>query len=223
MTSGSTGVVTSPDTITVIGEATVSSAPDEAVLTLTVETDGEDPGVAINQNAEAVTAVLDRLKREGVDEAAVETAYVSVYPIRTYHPETGKETLAGYRCQNSVKVTLAAAGEVGRVLSAAVESGANLVSGPVWKLSDDTSAVTEALRKATEKARAKAEALADAQGVDLGDVIMMSETNVQLPIYPMYESALMKDLASGTVSPTPISPASLDVTATVTVTYELKR
>jgi uncharacterized protein YggE len=218
-----TGVVTSPDTITVIGEATVSSPPDEAVLTLTVETDGEDPGAAMNQNADAVNAVLDRLQREEVDESAIETANVSVYPIRTYHPETGQETLVGYRCQNSIRVTLAADDEVGRVLSAAVEAGANIVSGPVWKLSDDTTSVTEALRKATEKARAKAEALADAQGVGLGDIIMMSETNVQLPVYPLYESALIKDLASGGVSETPISPASLDVTATVTVTYELKR
>jgi len=44
-----------------------------------------------------------------------------------------------------------------------------------------------------------------------------------VPVYPMYESALMKDLASGAVSETPISPASLDISATVTVTYELKR
>jgi uncharacterized protein YggE len=223
ISSGSTGVVTSPDTITVVGEATVSSAPDEAILTLTVETDGEDPGTAMNKNAEAVTAVTDRLKREEVDDTAIETANVSVYPIRTYHPETGQETLVGYRCQNSIRVTLAADDEVGKVLSAAVEAGSNIVSGPVWKLSDDTAAVTEALRKAVEKARAKAEALADAQGVGLGDVVMMNETSVQLPVYPLYESALMKDLASGAVSETPISPASLDVTATVTVTYELKR
>jgi uncharacterized protein YggE len=221
--SGSESMVTSPNTITVVGDATVSSAPDEAVLTVTVETDGEDPGAAMNQNAEAVTAVIARLQREDVDEADIETTNVSVYPIRTYHPETGQETLVGYRCQNSVKVTLATADEVGRVLSAAVEAGANVVSGPVWKLSDDTAAVTEALRKATEKARAKAEALAEAQGVELGDVVMMTETNVEVPIYPVYESALMKDMASGAVSQTPISPASLDISATVTVTYQLKR
>lgn len=221
--SGLAGVVTSPNTITVVGDATVSSAPDEAVLTLTVETDGDDPGAVMNQNAEVVTAVIDRLKREDVDETEIETANVSVYPIRTYHPETGKETLVGYRCQNSIRVTLTEADEVGRVLSAAVEAGANIASGPVWKLSDDTEAATEALRKATENARAKAEALADAQGVELGDVVMMTETNVDVPVYPMYESALMKDLASGAVSETPISPASLDVSATVTVTYELKR
>ncbi|OFV80451.1 MAG: hypothetical protein A2W26_09420 [Acidobacteria bacterium RBG_16_64_8] len=216
-------MATSPNTITVVGDATVSSAPDEAVLTLTIETDGDDPGTAMNQNAEAVTAVIDRLKQEDVEDGDIETANVSVYPIRSYHPETGKETLVGYRCQNSIRVTLADADVVGRVLSAAVEAGANVVSGPVWKLSDDTAAVTEALRKATEKARAKAEALADAQGVELGDVVMMTETNVEVPVYPMFESALMKDLASGAVSETPISPASLDISATVTVTYELKR
>ena len=222
--SSPASAVSSPDTITVVGEATVSSAPDEAILTLTVETDGSDPGAAMNDNAEAVTSVVQRLKDEGVDAKDIETANVSVYPIRTYSPETGKETLDGYRCQNTVRVTLANAEEVSKVLSAAVESGANIVSGPVWRLADDTAAVTQALKEAVENARAKAKALAEAQGVDLGDVVMMSENNVQTPVYPMYEGIyLSKDQAAGTVAPTPISAAGLDITATVTVTYGLKR
>ena len=44
-----------PNTITVTGKATESSAPDEAVLTLTVESDGIDPGASLNANAVSVT------------------------------------------------------------------------------------------------------------------------------------------------------------------------
>ena len=130
--------------------------------------------------------VLDRLKSEGVAAEAIETTNVSVYPIRTYNPETGQETLTGYRAQNSVTVTLADAGQVGKVLSAAVEAGANIVSGPVWKLSDDTAAVAAALKKAVANARTKAEALAEAQGVKVGDVVMMNESSVDVPVYPVY-------------------------------------
>lgn len=212
-----------PNTITVVGNAIESSAPDEAVLTLTVESDGVDPGASLNANAVAVQKVLDRLKSEGVAAEKIETANVSVYPIRSYNPDTGQETLTGYRAQNSVNVTLADAQQVGKVLSAAVEAGANLVSGPVWKLSDDTAAVAEALKKAVANARTKAEALAEAQGVKVGDVVTMSESSVQVPVYPIYASYAADSARAGGVMDTPISAASLDVSASVTVTYILGR
>jgi uncharacterized protein YggE len=216
------GAAGAPNTITVTGNATESSAPDEAVLTLTVESDGTDPGASLNANAVAVKNVLDRLKTEGIAAEAIETANVSVYPIRTYNPDTGQETLTGYRSQNTVTVTMAEAAQVGKVLSAAVEAGANIVSGPVWKLSDDTAAVAAALKKAVANARTKAEALAEAQGVKVGDVVTMTESSVAVPVYPMYAMADSSARAGGVVD-TPISAASLDVTATVTITYVLGR
>jgi uncharacterized protein YggE len=146
-----------------------------------------------------------------------------VYAIRTY-TDTGQEKLTGYRATNTILVTMADAKQVGKILSAAIEAGANNVSGPVWQLSDNTKAVTEALKKAAQNARQKAEALADSLGVDLGDVVMMSENSVQVPVYPLYSDVYSaKSDAAGSVAETPISAASLDVTATVTVTFVLKR
>jgi uncharacterized protein YggE len=220
---GSASAVSTSDTITVVGEASVKSAPDEAVLTVAVESDGKDPGAAMNKNSTAVSAVLERIKREGVDDKDIETANVTVYAIRTY-TDAGQEKLTGYRATNTVRVTIADAKKVGAVFSAAIEAGANNVSGPVWQLSDNTKAVAEALKKAAQNARKKAEALADASGVGLGDVVMLSENSVQMPVYPMYlDSAVAKSDALGGVANTPISAASLDVTATVTVTFALKR
>jgi uncharacterized protein YggE len=216
--------VGAPDTITVMGKATVSSAPDEAVLTLTVESDGTEPGAAMNANSTALTKVLERLQAEGVASTDIATANVTVNPVRTYNPNTGEETLAGYRAQNSITVTMKDAQTVGKVLSAAVEAGANIVSGPVWKLSDDTTAVAEALKQAVANARTKAEALAGAQGVKVGDVITMNETSVVQPIVPVYADVAAADSArGGAVVETPISAATLDVTATVTITYVLGR
>jgi uncharacterized protein YggE len=219
--AGPAGALASSDTITVVGEATVSGTPDEVVLSLTVESDGETPAAAMNKNSDAMAEVLRRLDREGVDGSDIETANVSVYPVRTYNPETGEERLTGYRAQNSITVTLANAEQVSKVLSAAVEEGVNIFSGPVWRLADDTETVAEALRNAIENARTKAEAMADAQGVELGDVITMSENRVQVPVYPLYTDAAIREQAAGSVVDTPISAASIDVTATVTVAYTL--
>jgi uncharacterized protein YggE len=221
--SGSVGAVSSPDTITVIGEATAKSAPDEAVITLAVESDGKDPAAAMNKNSAAVSSVVERIKREGVVDGDIETTNVSVYAIRTY-TDTGQEKLTGFRATNSILVTLSDTKQVGKVLSAAIEAGANNVSGPVWQLSDDEKAVAEALKKAAQNARQKAEVLADSLSVDLGDVIMMSENSVRVPVYPVYAGlADAKAGAADFVAETPISAGSLDVTAMVTVTFALKK
>jgi uncharacterized protein YggE len=217
--------VGAPNTITVLGKATVKSAPDEAMLTLTVQSDGTEPGVAMNANSTAVTKVMDRLKTEGVAAAAIETANVTVYPIRAYNQQTGEETLTGYRAENTVTVTLTDAAAVGKVLSAAVEAGVNTFSGPVWRLRDDSLAVADALKQAVADARTKADTLASAQGVKVGDVLMMSEGAVEVPVVPVYSDSydMAHTMAGSALEATPISAASLDVTATVTVTYVLSR
>jgi len=211
-----------PNTITVLGKATVTSAPDEAILTLTVENEAPDSGASLDANSVTTKKVTERLKAEGVEDIAIETSNVSVYPIRTYDPKTGKETLTGYRSQNTVKVTLKDTLTVGKVLAASVEMGATNVSGPVWRLTEDSAAVSEALKQAVVNARTKADALAGAQGVKVGDVLMMKEGSVEVPMVPVY--AEMYHMATaGKVTEPPISAASLDVTATVTVAYVLTR
>ncbi len=174
----------------------------------------------MNANSGAVTKVLDRIKSEGVDDSAIRTAYVTVFPVRQYNQQTGEEKLTGYRAQNSVTVTLKDAATIGKVLSAAVEAGANNLSGPVWRLRDDTTTVAEALKQATANARAKADALAAAQGVKVGDVLMMNENTVDVPspLYSYGAGAAREDVAatpisaSGTTAtsaPTPLADSSM--------------
>ena len=216
--SGATAAATG-NTVTVMGSATVSNAPDEAVVTLSVESDGKDPSTAMNANSAAVSKVLARLKTEGVASDSITTSNVSVYPVREYNPTTGAETLTGYRAQNTVTVTLYDTTAVGKVLAAAVESGVTNISGPEWKLKDDTAAVVEALKKAVANAQIKAEAMASAAGVSVGAVLTMDEGTVDQPVYPVY--AADSSAAAGKVATVPVSPGTLDVTATVTVTYTL--
>lgn len=219
---GPGGVAGSSNTVTVTGKAKVSALPDEVTVTLTVEQEAVTAPAAMDAASKTTKQVLERLKAEGIEDSAIETQNVTLYPIRTYDPNTGKETLTGYRAQNSVTVTLADAPTVGKVLSAAVESGVTNVSGPVWRLRDESATVNEALKQAVANARAKAESLAAAGGVQVGEVVMISEGGVDVPVVPEYWRAWDKT-AAGEVAQPPINPTSIDVTATVTVTYSLKR
>jgi uncharacterized protein YggE len=208
------------NTVTVSGQATVTSPPDEAVIVLTVENDAATAPDAMNATSVQSQQMLDRLKSDGIPDSAIQTSNITLYPVRTYDPTTGKETLTGYRAQNSVKVTLKDAPTVAKVLAAGVETGATLVSGPDWRLKDDSQAVNDALKQAVTNARAKAETLAAAAGGTLGEVLVMSEGTVQVPVSPIFSAAGAAD-SSKVVQP-PVSSGTLDVTATVAVTYALK-
>jgi uncharacterized protein YggE len=164
---------------------------------------------------------VDRLKAVGVSDEAIATENVSVYPVRTYNPETGEESLSGYRAQNTVTVTLSDTATVGTVLATAVEAGGTNVAGPEWRLADDSAVIRQALEEATADARQKAEALAAAAGVGLGDVLMLSESGATTPPVVYEDTRAMA--ADTAVAIPPVSPKDLEVTASVTATYRLKR
>jgi uncharacterized protein len=207
------------NTITVFGSATVDTSPDEAVVTISVETQGTNPASALDANSKTTKNVADRLSSEGVATDAVQTSNVTVYADRTYDPRTGKESITGYRASNTVLVKLKDAATVGKVLGAAVEAGATNVSGPVWRVAADSASIMDALKKAVANAQAKAQALADAQGVKLGAVLTMTEGSTDQPLTPQYDS--VKSAAGSAVATPPVSAGTVEITANMTVTYSL--
>ena len=61
--------VASRDTISVNGLSTINPAPDQAVITLTVENQASTSTQAMSDNSEKTSKVLARLKSEGVKDS----------------------------------------------------------------------------------------------------------------------------------------------------------
>lgn len=223
-TSGTAAVLSGAgavNTVTVNGTATVTSPPDEAVIVLTVENDATTAAAAMDATSAQSNQLLAKLKSLGIEDSAIQTSSITLYPIRNYEPNTGKETLTGYRADNAVKVTLKDAATVAKVLAGATETGVKLISGPDWRLRDDSQAINDALKQAVAHARAKAETLAAAEGVSIGQVISMTEGSVQVPV-PIYSLAGGEAADAAKAVQPAVSSGTLDVTATVTITYTLK-
>lgn len=220
--------ITSPDgsflnTIIVSGTGKVTTLPDEASIQVSVENDGATAAEALDANSNDTQKVLDRLKAEGIDDKAIETANVVVYPNRYYDQQSGQEKTTGYRAQNTITVTFDDLSVIGDVFAAVVEAGADNVYGPSWQLSEDNAAVATALTKAVANARSKAEALAADQGMQLGDVLIINESSVSQP-YPVFDArAAIEAGADSAVAPPPIVPQNMEVVASVTVTYRMDR
>ena len=205
------------------GTGKVTTLPDEATIQVGVENDGATAAEALDANSKDMRKVLDRLKAEGVADDAIETANVVVYPNRYYDQQSGQEKTTGYRAQNTVTITFSDLSRIGDVYAAMTEAGADSVSGPNWQLSENNPAVTAALTRAIANARVKAEAIAADQGVQLGEVLTISESSVSQPYMAFAQKAVAGMRADSSVAPPPISPENMDVTAGVTVTYGMSR
>jgi uncharacterized protein len=102
----------------------------------------------------------------------------------------------------------------GSVVEAAVQAGANQVSGPTLSKEDSDALYDKALKAAVDDASKRAETLADAAGVHVGAVISIQEGETYSPV-PMY------DRAAASPEQAPIEPGQQDIEATVTVTFAI--
>lgn len=204
-------------TIDVTGTATVMRAPDRAAVHLAVETVAETARAARRGNAEAMTAVIDALEGLGLEPAAIRTVSVSLNPQYQRGRDVDSPTIVAYQAANRVRVRVDEIDRVGRVVDAAVASGANRVTGIQFELSDPEAAYHEALERAVAEARREAETLARALGETLGPVIRVSTGGFRGPI-PQGRGRTSVQMEA--VS-TPIEPGELEVRATAHITYRL--
>jgi uncharacterized protein len=200
-------------TVTVSGTATVRAMPDEAVVSLGVQTEAEDADTAMSQNGTRMAAVIRAILEAGVPREDVATTNVSLYP------SFGSDgtTVTGYVAGNQVDAIVRDLRDVGRLIDSAVDAGANSVNGIAFRLSDDSEGLDEALRGAVDDARDKAEVLADAAGAGLGRVVSITETASSFPP-PVYdeEQAVAADARA-----TPVIPPEVETQVSVSVTWSL--
>ncbi len=107
---------------------------------------------------------------------------------------------------------------MGGIIDAAVGAGANTVDSVSFGLRDPNPVQEEAMEKAVVDGMRKAEVISEAAGVALGRILSIAEGG-SAPI-PMAESKVF--FAADAGAATPIVPDDVKVTATVTITYEIK-
>jgi uncharacterized protein YggE len=128
-----------------------------------------------------------------------------------------------YRVSNNVQVTIRDLDNVGTILDAAVEAGANNIFGVDFALDDPSVVESEARQKAVEDARAKAEELATLNGVTLGDVVSVSEVVGLGGGYYMGNFSEQAMMRMGGGGGAPIAPGELELTMQLQVIYAMSQ
>src|SRR5581483_415409 len=141
--------------VSVTGEASVSAAPDSAVIRIGVSTQAATAREASNANAQKMTAVLAALKEGGIAEKDIQTAWLSLQP----QYETGKPGaphVVGFQATNQLNVKVRDIKAVATVLDRAIAAGATDVSGIEFVVSEQSKLLDQARAQAIADARRKA-------------------------------------------------------------------
>jgi uncharacterized protein YggE len=196
------------------GETQVT--PDRARIDLTVETRGATAAAAAAENARIATTVQARLRALGLTDQQLGTWGYSVHPEYNYNrPDNQPPRITGYVARNTVRADLRRIDQVGLVIDAAIQAGANNVGGLDFYSSSLDIARQRALAQAVERARADAQVMAAAAGGRLGPLLELSSSFMSpgpMPYMRVVDAVVQADQ-------TPVQPGERTVTATVSARW----
>jgi uncharacterized protein YggE len=210
-----------PGTMTVTGTATLDVSPDCADLTLTISTDGAQPGLATRALQAREQQLVAALVKLGLERSDVKLSYLTMNPIYEPNP-TGWAQLRvhTYRAEITVTATTHQFEKIGDIMDAGATAGVTSMS-TAFRRSDLSQLKKQVRDMALTAAKEKAQQTAGTLGIKLGRVVTVAETpngtmwsNAYFPQAVANNEARMA--ASGTLGGT-LQPLTLDIT----IGYEL--
>jgi uncharacterized protein YggE len=208
-----------PPSVTANGEAVITVEPDQAEIDIGVVSQARSAPDAARDNAEKLTRVLTEVKKIVGKTDEIKTAGYSLNPNYRY-PQGGKPEIVGYTATNILRIKMTALENVGKLIDAAMRSGANIIHRLAFTLKDEQVAQLQALRLASAKAKAKADEIAAALGLKIVKILAVTEgeRGVRPIVMDRARSAQVEALAA---APTPVESGTIEVRSSVTLTAEL--
>jgi uncharacterized protein YggE len=204
--------------VVVQGEGVVRQAPDQAFVTIGAESRSRNPREAQSTNAQAMTAVQQKIAALGVPKDAVRTVTVTLQQEFDY--ADGRQTPRGYVARNVIEVRVDDLNRLGDVMDAAVGSGATSIQGLRFDLKQRDAIERQALTEAVRDAMARAEAAAVGARTTIDRVIRIEESRVRVTPVPLMADRMAMTAAQP--APTPVAEGEIEIRATVTVTVAIK-
>jgi len=213
---------TRPVGVNVFGSHVVRTEPDRAEVELAVIRLAQTPAAAFEQTGKGVRAVRAALKTAGIPDTDIEVSKVNLETAYDRYPSA---KFLGYRSTVSFRFAVRRLDDVERLITSAVEAGANEVQRVRYQSSKLRELRADARKRAVEAAKRKAEIYCEAAGVRLGPVVDIEDVN---PDTGIYRSGLSHNV-SETELPTDfdeeagsgLKPGSLVISVAVQMTFNI--
>ncbi|ETN95439.1 SIMPL domain-containing protein [Zhouia amylolytica] len=201
--------------VSVTGEGLVKVVPDQVLINVRVEHEGNSASEVKQKNDESVSQVFSFLKKMKIDKKDVRTEYLNLRKNYNYQTKEYR-----YVANQSVSILLRDLNKYEELSQGLVSSGINRIDGVQFKSSKMEEYMSEARIKAILNAKQKAGEYAGAIDQEIGKATHISETTASVPPRPMFKMMAADTIESGGAEQT-IATGELEIKVTVNVAFEL--
>jgi uncharacterized protein YggE len=204
--------------ISVSGTAEVQVLPDEAVLTLAIDSTDKDLSVAKTQNDSRVRKLITLAKDAGVEAKHIQTSALTMAP--EYSEEKIPKFL-GFKVSQTLVVELMDLSKYDALMTNVLRAGVNRVDGLQFVVSEPRKYRDEARSKALTAAREKAVAMAAVLGQTIGKPVEINEGDDFASTYSQ-SNEYVPARARRQQEEAAVASGQVSIRASVRVTFQLE-
>ncbi len=208
------------NTINVSGEGTIKVVPDEASISLSVQTEKPTTQEAVDENSKITDSVIAAVESTAAENLKIETTGYELYPLYNYKNDNSPPEIYAYRVNSIMEARTTDLKKIGEIIAKATETGTTTITSIGFDLTGSTKAQAkkDALSEATRDASDKALAIAQSLGLKIQNILYISENSTSVPI--VFKSTQgLGEVASQDVAAPSILPEEIEVTANISVGY----
>ena len=207
--------------LTVSATGRSETRPDEASITVGVNSQGATAAEASTLNNAKMAKVAAALARFGVEPDDMQTSNLSLGRV-DYGKERGR-----FNASNNVVIRLHDMAKVGEAVAATTDAGANLVAGPALRVTDAEKASLSAYGAAYQAARVRAEAYAAAADMKISRVLAIRDGGQSggepMPMMRTMDAQMAAPPMPVSAPPPPFNPGVNSSSVAVQVEFALSR
>lgn len=205
-------------TINVSGEGKIKVTPDQAAISISVETKGAKAVDVKKENDTKIDAVLKYIKKMNIAKEDYQTQRVSLYPNYDYEK---KKT--SYIATQTVYVLLKDLNKYDALMDGLVDLGINRIDNVEFKSSKIDQLQSDARKLAIKDAKAKAEDFVSVLNQKVGKALTISDNSqVNYPPRPMYEMKAMAMADGGGAARETLATGEIELVVNVSVSFVLE-
>jgi len=205
--------------IRVSAESSIEVMPDYLELNLSLEATEPSLKAAKQKVDKAMKALLASSKKNAVDEKDIDAAQISNRPV--YHWNKQGREKQGEQVSRRITITLRDLSRYASLTHQLLDIAEIRIHGSQMKFNDRQALENQILAKAVVAARVKADKMATAAGSELGEVLTIQEQSSHVP-QPMMAMSMARMEKAADPGPAPMLIQKQRLTASVTLSYELK-
>lgn len=205
-----------PPLLTVNGEGKIKVTPDQASITVSLESKGNKAADVKKENDTKIDAVIKYIQKAGIDAKDYQTQ--RVYLNDEYDYDKKKHN---YVATQTIKILLKDLSKYDTLMEGLVDTGINNISGVDFQTSKLATYKSEARKAAIADAKAKAQDFTTALGQTIGKAFTVVDNSpIDYP-QPMYANRAMKmatDMLGGNQT---LAVGEIEITSNVSVSFLL--